>query len=242
MRPVSLGRCPECGQSVRESLRGGLLRFGDPTWLLVVRDGAQAIFIAVLTGLGSAVVGAVGAWFSAPLLIVPGLLGCWVALLVGAGGTWNLAERDPFCGDKRFDKARRTVRGAAAALMVGGGLGIVVIVLLPLTAVVWIAGEVAKFRFVELLARRIPSDRLAREARLIRIGILICCGAIVAGSAVGFSTASAVIAQVCWGIAGLGGAGLLGVLIMQAPLMRGLSKAIQAQISLMESIEAEDAA
>ncbi len=53
------GKCPECGEAVRRSLLGDLLKYADPDWLDRLRFGAALKLWNILLMLTGGIVGAV---------------------------------------------------------------------------------------------------------------------------------------------------------------------------------------
>jgi len=180
------GVCPECATAVGRSLHGDLLRFCDPDWVQTLASGmnwivAGIVLSVVLGCLGTGVSGAFGmirTWTSATS-------GATVAVQLGVGlvsliGYWKFTSPDPTrSGVERFPAARSLVRAAqvvdyvskpASALLASAPKALALPVMIA-DAAVGIVGIFAVFTYARQLALRIPDDSLARQIRIVMLGM-----------------------------------------------------------------------
>lgn len=187
------GRCPECGTAIGLSTRGDLLRFADPAWVEKLALGMKYILWGIVVsiivgGLG----GCLGSFTTNPEAVVTafGIVGG----LLGLYGAWILTSPDPSrVGEDKHVTARKVVRigllfGVASQLLTVAFHGmanppflLVMLLVIGGTAagLVSVAGEFAKFLYLEKLAERIPDHKLAGNARFLRWAFSIGLGCMV---------------------------------------------------------------
>ncbi len=181
------GRCPECGTSVAQSLRGTLLKHADPQWLHTVRRGVILkrwnIILVILLGILAGVVVSLGLPPEIQILVAlgGGALGVWASFLITAQEPRISLREDTVTW-------RKAIRWCAVLGLAGSGcqqasnssdwrLPLAVIGgLLSLTGVVAHFGELV---YLRRFALRIPDDRLARSTRTVMWGTAICLAAMV---------------------------------------------------------------
>lgn len=195
------GRCPECGTAIGLSTRGDLLRFADPDWVEKLARGVRfmlwGIAVSIAVGVLGACLGGLAGGGSEAISEVFSLVGG----LLGVYGAWLLTSPDPSrIGEDRYVTARKIVRLGLIAGVVSHAIKIV---LTGLTGVSWpaivflgipflllglayVAGEFAKFLYIEKLADRIPEPKLAGFARFLRwaysigLALLVVIGGVFA--------------------------------------------------------------
>jgi hypothetical protein len=164
---------------VTNSTQGDLLRFGDPQWVEKLAQGTRCILWGIVVALVSGLIGSVLSRAKDPFLgqvigIAGGLLGLY--------GAWLLTEPDPSgINEGRYVTARKLVRAALAAGLLAEFFQLVVErghlhplvtmgvgVIMAAAGLLGIVGEFARLYYLELLARRIPDDKLAGRARFLR--------------------------------------------------------------------------
>lgn len=176
------GRCPECGDDVRASLRGDLLWFCEPAWLRRVRAGLRV----VLAGIAAIVLAQVIVILALMLLPSPRLftflpLGDVIARATFFGGiAWFNAPDPGGIGERE----QRGLRAAMWAGVIGGGADIawtlfrmigprmplmssLTWVLGSLTPAAGVVGFCALLLAVSRLARRLPDGALASRGRTL---------------------------------------------------------------------------
>jgi hypothetical protein len=189
------GRCPECGTPVGISIYGNLLRFSDPAWVDKLARGVNLILWGIVAAILAAIAGIALARVHPALINVAAFAGS----LVGLAGAWLLTEPDPGTEeDPQSLNARRLVR---IALLVGLFQNILTLFSKPsmhpllsavlggaivLTAIVGIVGQFAQLYYLEKIALRIPDQKLAGRAKLVRWGygvsfaVMVGVGAVMA--------------------------------------------------------------
>ncbi len=115
------GNCPECGNPVRDSLKGILLQFASPEYLAKIGKGLSfilnGILLMVATFVGAFVVMATSGPAAVHSLIWQGIQ--LVSSIVIFVGYWMYTEPDPgFVGTETPGSARNVARVAAAASVV----------------------------------------------------------------------------------------------------------------------------
>jgi MFS family permease len=193
-------RCPECGTPVGISIHGDLLRYSDPDWVEKLARGVNLILWGIVAAIVAGIAGTVLAfnfdlWLGQAIAFVGGLVG-----LVGA---WLLTEPDPGTQEPpQTVTSRRIVRfallvGLAQNLLMFAGnranhpiveraFGMAAII----AGIVGVIGLFAQIYYLEILARRIPDEALARRANNVRWGFGISYGImVVGGSLLGFLSA-----------------------------------------------------
>lgn len=169
------GKCPECFESVADSLRGDLLKYADAVWLERLRFGAALKLWNIGAGI---LLGVVSMVFLGP---VPLILTEWLAAIAPAFGVWAsfvITSQEPRISLEENPLTwRKTIRACAVAGLIGnllprlaGGtaFGQVLIVpatVLSLAVVISLFGELLYFR---RFALRIPDLRLARSTRIVQ--------------------------------------------------------------------------
>lgn len=187
------GRCPECGTPIGLSVQGDLLRFADPDWVEKMARGIRlmlwGILIAFVVGIIGGIITATGKFptLSKELIQI-------VGGLVGVYGAWLLTAPDPSrVGEDRYLTARRVVRfGLIVGLFGGVAAGLIKqvpqidIFLRSLTVggaiilgLIGVAGEFAKYLYIQKIAERIPNPTLAGRARFLRWALSIGLAAMV---------------------------------------------------------------
>jgi len=197
LRPES--RCPECATPIGLSTHGDLLRYADPGWVDKLARGIKYMLLGIVLGIFAGIAGGILTAISGagPVLTQTiALLGG----LVGLYGAWLLTTADPSgIGEDRYVTARRIVRFALLAGLLSQILQIVhagvsqlpevvvilLLVLIMLAGLSGAAGDVAKYFYLERLARRIPDPQLAGRARFLKwaLGITMGLGAVIGGAA-----------------------------------------------------------
>jgi hypothetical protein len=243
------GRCPECGTAIGLSTRGDLLRFADPEWVEKLARGVRfmlwGIAVSIAVGiLGACLTGLAGGseGISEAFNLVGSLLGVY--------GAWLLTAPDPSrIGEDRYVTARRIVRLGLIAGVVSHMLKIVItdlasaswaaVVMLGipfvLLSLAYVAGEFAKFLYIEKLADRIPEPKLASFARFLRwaysigLAVLVLVGgaflfwALASGGTVAALTTTATgSAPATQAVASRPAAAGLGVLMLGAACLFGV--------------------
>lgn len=192
------GRCPECGTPVGRSLLGDLLQYSDSSWGKRVSDGLNLIIIGVVVGIllgcATGISGAGAGRTHNPIVqfAVSALAG-----LIGFVGAWMMTERDPSgIGEDKDVNARKIVRftlvlgllstplALAEDAIEDPNLGLAIALAAGVFSLIALVGEWYKFVFYEQLARRIPDEIVARRARLVRWGYVICMGAGLVGGVI----------------------------------------------------------
>ena len=187
------GRCPECGTPVALSATPDLLRFADPAWASKLGRGVRFILWGTLAAIVSAVVAS--AVFGETLL---GNVVATAGTFVHLYGAWLLTEPDPSSvGRDETLNVRKLVRVAFAAylaatllhmLMAASPLPAALVVALPLldnaATLAEAVGEWAKFRYLGVLAGRIPDPALARQARRLSWWLAGVLGVFTVGAAI----------------------------------------------------------
>ncbi|MCC6361064.1 MAG: hypothetical protein IT450_20170 [Phycisphaerales bacterium] len=216
------GRCPECGTPVGRSLLGDLLQYSDPAWVKRVSDGLNLIIIGVVVGiLLGCVLGIAGRGAGRSSNSIVQFAVSAVAGLIGFVGAWMMTERDPSgIGEDKDVNARKIVRftlvlGLLATPLTlaedaieDPNLGLAIVLAAGVLSLIALVGEWYKFVYYEQLARRIPDEIVARRARVVRWGYVICLGAGVVGA--GIVTATAGVG---------GGPGAAGALVALLPII-----------------------
>jgi hypothetical protein len=170
------GRCPECGQSIADSLIGDALHVADPAWLRQVVGGAWLIFWGILLTLFTLLIPiGVGSLLGLPMfMLLPLLLPC---IAVGMLGVWRLTAREPGrpvdCDGLWSRRVARCGPVIILALLLAAGLT-------SSAAIPWLRAFpplafaaavpttwIALLVHVRRLAGRVPDDKLAGHCILV---------------------------------------------------------------------------
>lgn len=185
-------RCPECGVSVGLSTRGDLLRFGDPRWVETLARGLNLILWGLVVSILAGAVGALASRLVSPELGAACAIG---GSMIGLYGAWLLTTPDPSnLGESDYGRARRFMRVALLCGLLGTALGLpppslskipgmetLIAVLGGVLGLIGLAGEFAKWWYVERLAMRVPELDLAVMARKVRWGMTGFMGISIVG-------------------------------------------------------------
>lgn len=199
LRGLSLNAvCPECGAPVSESMRGILLQYSSPEYIASLRTGHSfvlngillLIVVSLLTGVGAAVAGAMGANINTASTIGAGLNVVTSAIVFF--GYLKITEPDPrFAGTGDPTQARSLVRimaiisivlGVASfflqALSMGGGIavggaggmaasvfGILLFVAMGLGIVAFAVQFFAMMTYMKWLGTRVPDGWIIRRSK-----------------------------------------------------------------------------
>jgi hypothetical protein len=230
------GKCPECGTPVGISIHGDLLRYSDPKWVEKLALGMRLILWGMLITIAALIIAIPLAFMVNPKLgEIVGFLGGLVVL----AGAWLLTEPDPGTHEpSQTVTARRIVRIAllleVAHNLLSIGLdddvqpklrrllGLAMILL----AIAGVIGVFAQLYYLEMLARRIPDEALAKRANQVRWGFGISYGFIMV-----FASVSELIA-VTGGGAG-GGPGTLFTMFLCFGGFAGIAALVYAIIYLV---------
>ncbi len=184
-----LGLCPECGTPVALSVQGDRLCNSDPKWLGKLARGINLILweiVVVIFGLAGVVV------LFRHNLWVSGIVGL-IGRMVGLAGTWMVTEPDPSgVGEDAYGSIRKWIRVIAIAefshqflqLYINTSAGywqrlLLIQIIAMLFEIVSLAGTMARLKYFQKLALRIPDDRLAARSRLLFWGLGLCSGAMM---------------------------------------------------------------
>ncbi len=170
------GICPECGLSIDQSIRRGLLRYSDPQWVARIAAGMRW----VVSGLVCAfIVGCLGE-IMRPFDLIPaiGLLGVFLV------GFWRFTSPEP---DKTQAEPLSSMRRIARVGSIGG------LLLVPFSSISGVtlvhvgskislspgglgltAGWLLILAYAGRLAKRLPDPRLAKDTRVVTHGLGIC--------------------------------------------------------------------
>ena len=252
------GRCPECGTAVALSARPDLLRFADPAWVATLARGVRFILWGALV----AVVAGAGGMAAFGDTLLGNIVG-WAGGLIHFYGAWLLTEPNPSAlGRDETLTARKVVRVAFAAslagdflhnLLVRAALPSFLLVGLPVfdaaSSLAEAVGEFAKFRYLALLAGRVPDPALARRARQLGWWFAGCVLAVALGAAVAALIAYALpngvpTALIAAGAAAAAGVGILLIVVMiwALAVQYRMGKAFRAQAALAREAWAGSAA
>ncbi|MGN6367257.1 MAG: hypothetical protein ACTHN5_03260 [Phycisphaerae bacterium] len=241
-----IGKCPECGAAVENSIHGDLLQYSSGPWLEKVRLG----FTLVLWGILVQVVGIVvaAAVFRGNSLLVQ--ITAFAAGMVSLAGMWLVTEPDPgeaFGAVRKETKARRVVRMALvvsvvlAAMEIGSSPAVLGAWAFTVSQVLSMAGQVAglvselaQLTYIARLAERVPHWELARMARGLRTAYAILMGTLVLISATMWlflaAAGAAGMAVGCVMVAA--GIGLLVVAVLQIVLLVRMRRQMTRQVEL----------
>jgi hypothetical protein len=195
------GSCPECGTAVALSARPDLLRFADPAWVATLARGIRFILwgtlVTVLATAGGMV--AFGDTLLGHIVSTAGglvhLYGAWLLTMPNP----STVGRDPTLTD------RKVVRVALAASLAGlflrallqsealpNFLLVALVILHVASRLARAVGEFAKFRYLAVLADRVPDGLLARRGRQLSWWFAGCILALAVGGGVATLLAAAV--------------------------------------------------
>jgi hypothetical protein len=196
-------RCPECATAVGLSIRGNLLRYCNPDWLMRLWIGSILSTIGV-TGLTVLYC----LWWPFGVVFRPGQY--WIGLMVGivgALGTWLLTTPDPAGYEpSKVTKARLIARiGLLVALChsiltlfrnsaVDPRISALMGVGFLIVAAARVSGEIARLVYIHHLALRLPDAKVAARARSL-IGWFGGTMAVVTLSSAVFSFVSLTLKQ-----------------------------------------------
>ena len=97
-------RCPECGEAVRASIRGEMLIYADPGWVMRLSRGAAGILI----GVAAVIIGPLAERLIGIVLMQAVV---FLGTISGLVGVWMLTEPDPSgVGEDRYGGTRRLAR------------------------------------------------------------------------------------------------------------------------------------
>jgi hypothetical protein len=164
------GLCPECATPVALSVASNLLRHADPEWLAKLVLGLRVTFWGGAIGLM--------AFLSRSCLVGRGLASALIDSAAGLAlvyGAWLITAPDPAAIDHdRYVAARKVTRVALAIGACGNFIvyfappSLLVAVLAACAGVAISIGEFTKLDCLRRLALRVPDERLARRARIVR--------------------------------------------------------------------------
>jgi hypothetical protein len=176
--------CPECGTPIARSLRSLLLRFGDTTWLELIRTGM--VLITVFIVLNALIpLDMVERAFQDDPLAAPAL---WIMMMFVTGtfvlGQWMLTVAEPTgMLSHREDRLRTAIRVltilAAGLLLVHdamvtrAGLTIEAPIILGVTLLM-LGAILATGSFVRGIADRVPDEELRKATTVTVIGFVVC--------------------------------------------------------------------
>ncbi|MBX3387881.1 MAG: hypothetical protein KF691_00350 [Phycisphaeraceae bacterium] len=184
------GNCPECATPIERSLRGDLLAFSDAAYLRALLRGVTFIMAGILLVILNFIIGiALVAVIGPGATILSGVIGL-AASGISIYGYYLYSSPDPGqLSENRGEQPRRIVRimllvsvVAAIAqfvlLMIGdGGAGMTTgslsgagglqLVASAIGGLAWIVQYFAVMLYTRWLAPRIPSERIAKRAKLL---------------------------------------------------------------------------
>lgn len=203
------GACPECGTPVSHSMRSDHLRAADIGWLRSLKTGFLWLIIGTFTAIALAMLVAgieaalsmtqtpplnqpspsAAAPHSSRITAIAYLIVVIIQSAMAIYAYWKLTEPEPgrarqsiACGITRWATAVGYTISVAAAIAV-----------LPLTRVATLISELldgasglamlvafpAFLLYLRSLARRIPSDSLAKQTMIVMWGMIACIGAVI---------------------------------------------------------------
>ena len=198
---VEIGRCPECGRPVAESLERAELRHSDPAWLRGMVTGLTILLRATAVNLVVAVL----------MLFVPselGLdaLGSAVNLVAGAValyGAWLLTAPEPDAPD-HTGAAPQVARVALIVGLVGtvitllghvSGDAISLLIFGGAAELAEVVGQVALLLHLRRLAVRVPNYPAAARAGFLMVALPTGCFLVLAFGLIGVWCVAAGAAQ-----------------------------------------------
>lgn len=255
---LSDAKCPECGTPAGVSLYGDLLRYSDPTWLANLAKGVKLILIGVLvaivvgfgTGVLVAMMGPRNGAFFIRLVALPGSI-------LGLIGGWLLTAPDPSgIGEDRYGTVRKIIR----VVIVIGALHSVANVaidqptlapnarlihqmILGISEIVGVVGTVAQLYYLQMIAERIPDQKISQRAKFLKIAIPSCAIPVIilgllaqwlAGGAVRGRLGSGVMAFSCFAV--VVGLAWLVFLVMYMILIIKMGRRFSEQAALARPI------
>ena len=243
------GQCPECGTPINDSIRGNLLAYADREWLTQLRRGTEALrFATALAIIGTVVQrfaaeAAIEAMGPRAFLISAGVFRMLVSL-VWIGGLFALTAPEPRRTELVHEDPvtlRRLMRTCAGISLIGAGLELVIhfapeslwveqlAVAVLLTWPMTVAAFVGVFLYYRRLAYRIPNKDLARQARVVMWGFVICYLVLLAGAIGAWASNSRlVVLPMCGALVGLV-VFVLWLLRLLSAFITAFSEAQQAQ-------------
>jgi hypothetical protein len=175
------GRCPECGLSIAESIRGDALCFADPDWLRKIELGTLVKLWSVLI-----LVIMVGVAVALPRAPISPILVWLPPLLCGGGWIWStylITTPEPRL-EKREDPVnlRRIVRISAILAMAGIVIEMIAAMMIreiaqvldtaaAVLALAWVVQIFSEMIYYRRFAGRVPSPKLARTSTVILWGL-----------------------------------------------------------------------
>lgn len=177
------GNCPECGTVTSLTVAGDRLRCSDPDWLDRIARGCRYIVLGTLLAVTLGCLGG-GAGMALGIPVNPAMGAAFGFMLglVSVYGAWLLTAPEPArVGLDRLVTARKVVRYcliigllqglvqiAAQPLSFNSAVAIALLILGGIAGLVGIAGEFAKFLYLQKLSERIPDKTLAGRAKFLR--------------------------------------------------------------------------
>ena len=170
------GLCPECGTPVGLSAQGDFLRYSDPRW-----TGKLVLGLWLMAfGAGVSIASRFAMYIVMThfeIMAVQGMF--WAARLLSIVGAWLVTSPDPAgLNDAQYITARKLIRAALIINLADGLLSLgtpadalpawrmAMTVISILVGVIGLIGECLKFGYLARLASMIPSDSIARQARV----------------------------------------------------------------------------
>lgn len=179
------GRCPQCGAPIGMTLNGELLRYAEPSWVRMLRNGC----VVMLTGMGAVflvvvlTIIAVVTTHSQSFTMRISSMGNFFATAIATCGLWMLTAPQPgLIAEDEFRTTRKVIRIVAIVglvLGVGNILGSLsdnpvwvttwagwVVIVVSLFSLV---GVIAQLQYIEQLALRIPDVAISERADLLKL-------------------------------------------------------------------------
>ncbi|HEX8521661.1 MAG TPA: hypothetical protein VF669_05340 [Tepidisphaeraceae bacterium] len=190
------GRCPECGTPVGLAIHGQLLKYSDPAWVGTLARGVRLIIAGLALMVAAILVNMVLSIVVPPTQMLPMLLlpmGLVVMYLLSLIGSWLLTSPDPSgIGEDRYGRSRKIIRFsllvglASTVLSLGARFGSLppqvmtaIQTITILASLVGVVGMFAQLDYFQKLALRIPDQKLAGRASILKYSLGISYAVVV---------------------------------------------------------------
>jgi len=184
------GLCPECGMAVALSVRGDLLRFSDPNWLLKLARGMLIRLVGVYGTLALWLLWVAVATSQRRSLRGFTLYGSFLTGALNLIGTWLITVPDPSgVGEDKYGTLRKIVR-VTLAIELGDSvlwrmpqlailsrpLYRLAAVTLDVCGMAQIVAVWAQLRYLGALAERLPDEKIISTAKILRTWLTVSFG------------------------------------------------------------------